>query len=134
MRPFFFLFLGVGCAFAAAVVAERTDFGTKFTLDFQGERARGSAKALEDGVYRLTYRHPSGTLYSQTRHDARLNLDVPPGESAPLEMSYMPDEPDRFQPAGQAYRPGILIAALMFVGLCCVVYANRRIRHRPRPR
>ncbi len=110
----------------ATFFAQRTDVAPKLQLDFQGVRTEGRASLLPGGGYRLSYTHPSGTIYSRSWKGnfgiQRLN------RSSEVEVAYSSTRPETFQPATVSYVPGLSVVVLTIAGMSCILYVNRRIR------
>lgn len=121
--------MGVVFIAGATFFAQRTDVAPKLQLDLQGLRTDGRASPLPGGGYRLSYTHPSGTIYSRSWKG---NFGVQrPDQASGIAIAYSPERPENFQPATVSYVPGLTVMVLTIAGMSCILYANRRLR-RPR--
>jgi hypothetical protein len=125
-KPFVYLVVGLALGGIAAFLAYRFEIGPKLALDFKGARVEGNAERMEDGVYRLRYKHPSGAIYGRM-HRGSFGVQRYKDEKTPIAMAYAPDEPGRFQPVGLSYVPGGIAVALFLASLALVLRARQLI-------
>lgn len=122
------LVLGIVLASAGVLVANHYELGRSAILDFQGARAQGWAESWPDGGgYRLSYTHPSGTLYGALY---KKPISMGGKNRIAIAVAYLPDAPDKFQPAGLSYIPGASALTLFAGGMALILRARRRLTRR----
>jgi hypothetical protein len=109
----------------ALYLAQRFDLSPNLRTDLQGVVAQGSAERLQEGLYRLTYTHPSGTVFSRT-YKGRVSVPDPK-HATPLRIVYNPNNPQEFQPSGISYVPAVFVTIFTALGAGLVFYANNRL-------
>jgi len=119
------LLIGAALAATGTIVAAHYDLGRTVEMDYKGVRATGWAEAFPGGGgYRLSYTHPSGTRYGLLY---RKPLAMNGHERIQLDVVYLPDDPEKFQPAGLSYVPGGISLALFGAGMAGILRARRRL-------
>lgn len=114
-------------ASAGVLVANHYELGRTAEMDFKGVRAPGWAETFPGGGYRLSYTHPSGTHYG-TLYRKPISMG---GESRKaITITYLPNDPQKLQPAGLSYLPGACAVALFAAGMAFILRARRRLTGR----
>ncbi|MFO7973284.1 MAG: hypothetical protein R6V12_01465 [Candidatus Hydrogenedentota bacterium] len=126
-RGIVFLVAGVVLVLSAALLAQRTGLGTSLVLDLKGLRTIGSAEPMGDGVYYLRYQHPRGAIYRR-RYTGRLSGEPMPNGELEVAVVFHPEKPNRFQPAGLSYLPGVVALTMFIAGMWCVLRARSVMR------
>lgn len=111
--------------FVALAVAQRTEVGARLKIDLKGNVTEGSAERIGEGLYRLRYTHPEGTVYSKSYRGRVAGTD--PAHATPLRIAYSTTDPQFFQPAGASYLPAAIVLVISTLGAGMVFYANHRL-------
>lgn len=120
-----FVLTGILLVVGATWMAQRFEVGERIQLDLRGARAQGEAEPLPDGSFRISYKHPAGTIYAR-RMSGGLGLQRA-GTDGAIAISYDPGNPDRFQPAWISVLPGVPSLCLFLAGFWCVLHARRLV-------
>lgn len=115
---------GIGLVVLGGYLAERMNLREALYLDFSGAKAEGAAERQPDGRYRISYRHPSGSIYSRSNQRG-LGVQSLRGEEGPIRVRYDPNRPNDFQPAGMSFLPAALAGTFFLAGMAFVLQGRR---------
>lgn len=122
--PLIYAAVGMALVLLASYLAERANLRQSLPLDLRGQTASGTAERKADGAYRISYKHPDGSI--QAREARWLGFQRIDGDEGSIDIRFSLDGPGRFQPMGISILP-TAAAGIVFITGMLLVFRGRHV-------
>ncbi len=121
------LSIGTILVILAALAADRLEIRDLLKTDLSGKTISGTIEK-HGSWWRVTYHHPSGSIYTRNWHTLPGNISPGAEQSHSIRLRYNPRSPEQFQPLGASIKPALATLFLFLCGMVLVLRARHLMR------